>query len=380
MALSSLDILLIVSGLIFVSMILIVVWIMHYIGYISFRDERAKKILTLRQRDAWQELADNYGLTCVPGGTFNKAHVFGIYRNCQLNLGVDKKQRREGSIEVTTMTLSLNEATVGKQQPLDLEQIKLLLTLSNIPFTIKGEIDINSSGQIISYTQFEIEYNRIYLQVLIDYLYKLLQAYQILIKPQCELIIYLQTIARFQGLVLQPFAEQTMRRVSESAQKREHLRLICPTCLAYYREETNSLLDLNFGNTVGCRICDEQQGYFVGKIIAVLDNQMNTEIVQENHELRVNWLICRRIFDFDEIEIEQATDQEVERFLVQVGNDSDSFQKSRYKDVQYKISVQCELSDNTNRILKRMFGGLKENHIHKVVGEEFIANTIVNSA
>jgi len=56
------------------------------------------------------------------------------------------------------------------------------------------------------------------------------------------------------------------------------------------------------------------------------------------------------------VNIIQATDEEVERFAVQVGNDIDPFRKPRYKEMPCLIDTDCDLSENTWRILQQMFG------------------------
>jgi hypothetical protein len=70
----------------------------------------------------------------------------------------------------------------------------------------------------------------------------------------------------------------------------------------------------------------------------------------------VNWLTHRKLFDFDEVEIAQTTDEDVERFAVQVGNDTDPKRKPRYQKMRCVVSSECQLSENTMRILERMFG------------------------
>ncbi len=83
---------------------------------------------------------------------------------------------------------------------------------------------------------------------------------------------------------------------------------------------------------------------------------MDTERVQQDGTWRVNWLARRTLFDFDEIEIVRATDEDVERFVVQAGNDTDEFRQSRYREMSCKIVLDCRLSGNTLRILKNTFG------------------------
>ncbi len=93
--------------------------------------------------------------------------------------------------------------------------------------------------------------------------------------------------------------------------------------------------------------------------MAVLDSQDEAELIKEQNNLRVNWLQRRALFDFNRVEIIQATDEEVERFAVQVGNDTDEWRKPRYEQMTCVVSARCQLSENTLRILERMFGEVK---------------------
>ena len=75
--------------------------------------------------------------------------------------------------------------------------------------------------------------------------------------------------------------------------------------------------------------------------------------------MRANWLKYKTLFDFDMVEIINATDEDVERFVVQVGNDTDQTRKKRYKNMDCIVGLNCNLSENTIRILQRTFGQVK---------------------
>jgi hypothetical protein len=91
-------------------------------------------------------------------------------------------------------------------------------------------------------------------------------------------------------------------------------------------------------------------------IIAVLDSAWAAERDQANGLLRVNWLQRRELFDFDHVEIVRASDEDVERFAVQVGNDTDPYRKPRYRQMACFIGAECALSENTLRVLDHTFG------------------------
>ena len=60
------------------------------------------------------------------------------------------------------------------------------------------------------------------------------------------------------------------------------------------------------------------------------------------------------------LEIVRATDEEVERFAVQVGNDTDSVRRPRYPHIRCTIAPECSLSTNTLRILRNSFGHVEQ--------------------
>jgi hypothetical protein len=92
---------------------------------------------------------------------------------------------------------------------------------------------------------------------------------------------------------------------------------------------------------------------FGGKL---LDAGMEQEPVKDDGILRVNWSVRQSLFDFDEVEITRATDEDVERFAVQVGNDTDKVRQRRYKKMRCVIAPNCQLSENTLRISRSRFG------------------------
>ena len=94
--------------------------------------------------------------------------------------------------------------------------------------------------------------------------------------------------------------------------------------------------------------------------MAVLDGNMTLPQEEQTDLLRVNWLARRSLFSFDQVEISWATDEEVEHFAVQVGNDTDPVRQPRYQKIPCLVSADCNLSENTLRILRRTFGRVSQ--------------------
>ncbi len=108
----------------------------------------------------------------------------------------------------------------------------------------------------------------------------------------------------------------------------------------------------------GCRICRQSCKILKGitQVVAILDNRNEDKHFEQDGTLRVNWLKHRSSFDFDEVEIIRATDEDVERFAVQVGNDNDLMRRPLYKKMRCTVASDCKLSENTLRVLRNMFG------------------------
>ena len=68
------------------------------------------------------------------------------------------------------------------------------------------------------------------------------------------------------------------------------------------------------------------------------------------------------------VEIINAADKEAEQFAVQVGNDTDPARQDRYPKTRCNISPACHLSENTLRILKRVFGRVTDQDAPSLTG------------
>lgn len=103
-----------------------------------------------------------------------------------------------------------------------------------------------------------------------------------------------------------------------------------------------------------------QQRQKFRQVVAVLDAGWAEEAQRQHSDLlRVNWLKRQSLFDFDWIEIVQATDEDVQRFIAQVDNDTDNWRLAHYRQMRCLIGPDCELSEDTIRTLRTMFGEVK---------------------
>lgn len=160
--------------------------------------------------------------------------------------------------------------------------------------------------------------------------------------------------------LLQSIAADTTSRLAQDADK-----LLCSRCLVFCHRHSIQLPwqpDLAF---YGCRACRRSRSLRTrpAHLVVVLDSSISYEQMEQNETLWVNWFQYGDLFDFDRVEIIRASDEEVERFAVQVGNDTDPFRQPRYRQMGCVVAPGCQLSENTRRILASTFGQVESEQV-----------------
>ena len=312
---------------------------------------------------AWQRLAQTHHLTFANHGP--ELWLSGRYRDCTVELKARPKDslsdEQQIILRISTEATLVEEAA---EQSLSPAQISQLLTRAET-IDLTGRLTIDAAAQTLLYEADIIEPDRERELFLLERCYALLHAYPKIVAQGGAGMSTLQEILRLSETPFQPLVKQllddiatdTITRLSDPAQK-----FICPTCLARITAHT---IDLNWLEAVtyyACRVCQQSQATLTvcQETIAVLDQGMTVPYEQQQTAyLRVNWLQQQRLFDFDAVDIVQATDAAVERFAVQVGNDTDEIRRPGYKSMDCSISANCQLSANTLRILQATFGAVK---------------------
>ncbi|HEX9926240.1 MAG TPA: hypothetical protein VGD99_26520 [Anaerolineae bacterium] len=175
----------------------------------------------------------------------------------------------------------------------------------------------------------------------------------------CEAVPSLLVVAQTGSLELSSVAGWLLHCISEDTIRRlEAKNLLCVDCIVHSHRFELGLPGVGTIVYYGCPRCRQSHDFrtWPGGVAAVLDRRPGHEKVEADGQIRVNWLLRRDLFDFDWVEIIRATDEEVERFAVQVGNDPDELRRSRYEDMRCIIGPECTLSENTMRILEHTFG------------------------
>lgn len=185
------------------------------------------------------------------------------------------------------------------------------------------------------------------------------------VEPLSRLVITSGPLQRTARWLLDSIRHDTTVRLAERTAE-----ILCPNCLIRFGpHRLPHQPDVTF---YGCRACRQSRNILEGihHIVGVLDVAEPDEQIRQGDTLYVNWLQRRNLFDFDRVEIIQASDEEVERFAVQVGNDTDPYRKPRYSQMTCRVGPDCDLSENTLRILGRMFGKVEHQTgvMHESIG------------
>lgn len=137
------------------------------------------------------------------------------------------------------------------------------------------------------------------------------------------------------GHLLRHVAADWLRRIADDTTKRLSSRtegFICADCLTYLDAFSFKLGFLERITTYGCRTCGQSR-----RLIETPDG--------------VEAVLDRRW---------DANDEAVERFTVQVGNDTDPVRRPRYKKMAVTIAPDSPISENSRRILERTFGNIEQ--------------------
>jgi len=261
----------------------------------------------------------------------------------------------------------LKDDSAFNQAPTEENIINLFDAVGLSQATFDGIILPKKDHQGIYYVEKGIKTDLNYLQLLLDHLANLARPYSILLTLGGEAIPALHKISVQGSTKLEPLVTQLLYHIgSDSMQNLSHQasNIVCLDCLMRY--STHKIRLSSLGEEIkycGCRCCGQSRKYFKGRLVVVLDQAMTAEPIQQGQVLRANWLSRRSLFDFDEVEIIKATDEDVERFAVQVGNDTDEVRKHRYENMLCRVASGCNLSENTVRILRQMFGRVEINDI-----------------
>ncbi len=316
-----------------------------------------------RDFSGWQRFASKNDLHYTYGKLLLGHHVQGFYPGYTVELRIIKSRLAfvpKTRLSVTTVDEKDLVLTSLNQQTLETVATLVATPLESI-FSFLGSFNITDEGKTFFYEESEVAAEADFLQFAFDLLIRFSQTYPYIVELGGVVIPVLQPTASNKKHPAQAVASQLIKEIAPTT---EHLAqqvqtLLCPDCLVRIAAHK---VDLGWSKDItyyGCRQCQQSKEFLTAQtVVAVLDDQAKVELAQDDQTLRVNALTWPNPFDFDAVTIIKASDEAVERFAVQVGNDTDPIRKSTYQQIRCTISPDCTLSENTVRILQQMFGSV----------------------
>ena len=127
---------------------------------------------------------------------------------------------------------------------------------------------------------------------------------------------------------------------------------LCPQCYTHVqpRKEFGWLY-------YGCRQCGRSHDVIPVRrhVVCVLDQAENSVIVPSGPDLHLNCFAHPDGFDFDAVEVVNATDEQVERLVMSMANETDPFRRKLFARATCSVATTCPLSTNSLRLLNRTF-------------------------
>ena len=326
-----------------------------YVRYLNF--ERKKKLI-------WQPLIEPGRLSLEAGDFFRGgASLRGGYRGYPLKLETVRKFYLHTRIRLRLDQRALESHSSEHPTTLFGKRVEVgdaasLLAAIDIWHDPKEPLKATVNVQEVGYEELGLAADVRYVEHLLEWLSDMAATYSALLALGGRAVPQLREIAVAPGHPLRYLAYQVLKDISRETSRRlgGQAGAVCPDCLVRYSLRRVSF-PLNSIFYYGCRACGESQKFIEGHhVVAVLDKSMAAERAWQDGALQVNWLARRALFDFDEVRLVQASDEEVERFVIQVGNDPDPIRRSRSRQIPWFISTECRLSENTLRILQARFG------------------------
>lgn len=264
--------------------------------------------------------------------------------------------------EIKGLTKKSKLTAVPDKQQARVKALTFLESLFKLPYKLKGTVTFLKQEDVFCYRQKGIETHENYIQSMRRLLRLLEQAYPNIVSLGGEAVPYLMRIVNQKYNGLRPIAVDLLHEIATETKRAfsaQSSQLVCPLCYMYCGEHEIKLSHVSTINYYGCRACGQSEAFltWAGDIVAVLDR--NSTVTEEKNVekglLFINWFRHRYVFDFKAIEIRAARDEDVERFIMQLGNESDAIQKKRYETMSCVILPSCKLSENTMRILEDFF-------------------------
>ncbi len=303
----------------------------------------------------WEQYAKNNNFNFVKGKTLEGSRVWGEYQDTDMELIAfyENKRKKELATRLTLTTKTPLKIT----ESISLKRVQDAFELMTEKYAFGQVVGLDMERGQMYWEQPGVLYQHPYLFYAVETLSQWLKLTPDIIALGGEVMPILTKVAVSKNHPLRKYAWQLMTLIAPSTRNLQDRAdsLVCQRCITACTLH-NPMIGVSKGlSYYGCRTCDQSKDFYdVNTVIAILDKDFGDQPVQEGDTLRVNWLVRRTLFDFGTVAIVNASDEDIERFAVQVGNDTDPVRKPLYSAMT--CHVLRRIDPSTLRILKRTFG------------------------
>lgn len=317
------------------------------------------------QKSAWSDFAESHGVSFYPGAlTEGSGYISGEYEGHRITIETMTNLKTLFKVQVGSQ---LKKQAFESDLPADIllpEKVAGILSQTSLSYRFGVKrAKIEDGGDRITYEVVGIVKDPENLGSILAHLTALADGYMPLIACGGGAVPVLRNALLNRYSEFEQPATALIRGISKNTTSQLGYRadrLLCRRCLTSFAANQVSLPGERDVTYYGCRTCSQSREFFEGEVVMVLDQTMTEAQIEANSEMRLNWLANRRLHDFHRVEIIQASDEEIERFAVQIGNDTDDFRRGRYPTMTCMIAAGCTVSENTVRILKSTFGQVQQ--------------------
>jgi HEAT repeat protein len=134
--------------------------------------------------------------------------------------------------------------------------------------------------------------------------------------------------------------------------------MLCREHLARFELRTTRSPEAGTAFYAVCRKCgmSGRALFDVKEVVAVIDDRMEGEYAGTEGSYFANFLKRNEFFDFDRVEIARTNDYNVYQFCGRLKDDKDLYRREYYSRIECRVRRDCNLSENTLRVLRGIFG------------------------
>lgn len=356
----------------FAGLVFVIYWVRRTIIRRKRTYQRYQKVM-LPIAETWQQFAHQHDLTFTPSRVWHwDIDVKGRYQQRQLHITTLFEQSWTASFtagdsiithfDVSMPPLRLSHGLLAKSQVAqDMPKNILALLSPDIEFLYsKSESTVHFLDHHLRYRYIGQEVGLAHLARISNILCEIVENRAVILAFGTKALPALRDIIYTTKHPCQQPATLLLEKIAEISlgQKEVDTDFVCPDCLLYFETQSLNLPADTVIDYYACPQCQQNQNPFTGQIVALLDDQITNRQHETTEVLYINWLHRPRDFALDAVEIRQADDQTVARFMVYLKNAAAGGEIRPLKTMPCTLHHACPISENTRRILENTFGRL----------------------